>query len=376
MKIAYLSTFYPFRGGIAQFNAALYRAFEQEHQIKAFTFTRQYPKLLFPGKTQHIEKGDNPDEIPSIAVLDTINPLSYYSAAKKILDFEPKLLITKFWMPFFAPSLGMLAKSLNKKGVKTICIVDNILPHEPKPFDRALVNFYANQQDGFIVMTEKVQLDLLKVKQNAKYSLFPHPIYDHFPKKIEKNLARKELGIADGKKVLLFFGFIRSYKGLDLLIETMKNLDESYHLIIAGEDYGTFKSISKQIKDYGLENRISQFVRYISDSEVPTIFSASDLLVLPYKSGTQSGIVGISYHYDLPVVATDVGGLKEMLLPYSTGLIVREPASDLLKVAIEEYFEKGLSEKFSKNIFNYKEKYNWKNLSYAIIELYNSIANG
>ncbi|HPI19789.1 MAG TPA: glycosyltransferase, partial [Candidatus Kapabacteria bacterium] len=372
MKIAYLSSFYPLRGGIAQFNAALYRAFEKEHQIKAFTFSRQYPNLLFPGKTQYVEKGDNADIIPSTAVLDTINPLSYYSTAKKILDFKPELLISKFWMPFFAPSLGMVAKSLKKKGVKNICIVDNILPHEPKPFDRALINFYVRQQDGFIVMTEQVKNDLLSVKHNAKYSLFPHPLYDHFPKKIEKVTARKELGISNEKKVLLFFGFIRSYKGLDLLVDTLKKLDGSYHLIIAGEDYGTYSSISKQIKELNIENKVTQIVKYISDAEVPAIFSAADVLVLPYKSGTQSGIVGISYHYDLPVIATDVGGLKEMLAPYSTGLIVEKPDSDLIKEKIKMYFENNLYTEFSKNITNYKKKYNWQNLSKAIIELYKS----
>jgi len=375
MKIAYLSSFYPLRGGIAQFNAALYRAFEKEHQIKAFTFSRQYPNLLFPGKTQYVEKGDNADIIPSTAVLDTINPLSYYSTAKKILDFKPELLISKFWMPFFAPSLGMVAKSLKKKGVKNICIVDNILPHEPKPFDRALINFYVRQQDGFIVMTEQVKNDLLSVKHNAKYSLFPHPLYDHFPKKIEKVTARKELGISNEKKVLLFFGFIRSYKGLDLLVDTLKKLDGSYHLIIAGEDYGTYSSISKQIKELNIENKVTQIVKYISDAEVPAIFSAADVLVLPYKSGTQSGIVGISYHYDLPVIATDVGGLKEMLAPYSTGLIVEKPDSDLIKEKIKMYFENNLYTEFSKNITNYKKKYNWQNLSKAIIELYKSIQN-
>jgi len=224
MKIAYLSSFYPLRGGIAQFNAALYRAFEKEHQIKAFTFSRQYPNLLFPGKTQYVEKCDNADIIPSSAVLDTINPLSYYSTAKKIWDFKPDMLISKFWMPFFAPSLGMVAKSLKKKAVRNICIVDNILPHEPKPFDRTLINFYARQQDGFIVMTEQVKKDLLSVKPGAKLSLFPHPLYDHFPKKIEKETARKELGISYDKKVLLFFGFIRSYKVLDFLVDTLKKL--------------------------------------------------------------------------------------------------------------------------------------------------------
>ncbi len=373
MKIAFLSSFYPLRGGIAQFNAALYRAFEKEHQIKAYTFSRQYPNVLFPGKTQYVGKDDNVDIIPSTAVLDTINPLTFYSTAKKILDFKPDMLISKFWMPFFAPSLGMVAKLLKKKGVKNICIVDNVLPHEPKPFDRAFINFFVRQQDGFIVMTEQVKNDLLSIRQNAKYSLFPHPLYDHFPKKIEKETARNQLGISYEKKVLLFFGFIRSYKGLDILVDTLKKLDGSYHLIIAGEDYGAYNSISKQIKELNVENKVTQIVKYISDSEVPAIFSAADVLVLPYKSGTQSGIVGISYHYDLPVIATDVGGLKEMLAPYSTGLIVDKPDSDLIKEKIEFYFNNNLYTEFSKNIANYKKMYNWQNLSKAITELYVSI---
>jgi glycosyltransferase involved in cell wall biosynthesis len=369
MRIAYLSTFYPFRGGIAQFNASLYREFEKNHEVKAFTFKRQYPDILFPGQSQFVTENDKPDIIESERVLDTINPFSYTSSAKRIGKYKPDLLLMKFWMPFFAPSLGWTARALKKKGVRVISILDNVIPHERRPGDIALINFYLNQNHGFIVMSDAVKNDLLKLKPEAVYTQHPHPLYDHFGVKKDKIEARKMLNLPENKKILLFFGFIRGYKGLDLLLESVSKLPEDYLLVIAGEVYGKFDEYDEQIKRLGISNKVRKYVRYINDDEVPLFFSAADVCVQPYKSATQSGIAGISYHFDLPMIATNVGGLKEMIEPYGTGIIVDKPDVDLLTNAIQEYFMGEKAEKLKENIKIFKEICSWKNLARAIEEL-------
>lgn len=368
MRIAYLSTFYPFRGGIAQFNASLYRAFERENEIKAFTFTRQYPNILFPGETQLVTEKDKVDNIPSIEILDSINPITYYKTAKRILEFSPSIVLNKFWMPFFAPSLGKVSKILKKNKVKNFSVLDNVIPHERRFGDIALTKYFLNQQSGFVVMSETVRRDLLSLKPDAKYLFFPHPIYDHFGVRITKEEAQRQLNIPTGKKVLLFFGFIRDYKGLDLLLKCLKLLPEDYHLIIAGEVYGSFDKYDKIIKELNLTEKITKAVKYISDSEVPLYFSASDVCVLPYKSATQSGIVGIAYHFNLPIIATDVGSLREMIEPYNSGIMIEEISENSIAVAVSDYFQGNLSEQFSQNMNVYKEKYSWDKLAESIIE--------
>jgi len=373
MRIAYLSTFYPFRGGIAQFNASLYREFEKNHDIKAYTFKRQYPGFLFPGQSQFVTENDKPDVIDSERVLDTINPLTYISAPSLISKFEPDLLLMKFWMPFFAPSLGWTARTLKKKGVKIISILDNVIPHERRTGDMALIKFFLNQNHAFIVMSDAVKNDLLRIKPYALFTQHPHPLYDHFGEKKEKSEARRLLNLPEDKKILLFFGFIRGYKGLDLLLESMSKLPEDYLLVVAGEVYGKFDEYDEQIKKLGIESKVKKFVRYINDDEVPLFFSAADVCAQPYKSATQSGIAGISYHFDLPMIATNVGGLKEMVEPYGTGIIVDRPDVDLLVNAIEEYFKNNKSDDLKKNIKVFKEICSWKNLAKAIEELYGQL---
>lgn len=368
MRIAYLSTFYPFRGGIAQFNALLYSEFEKlGHQVDAWTFTTQYPQFLFPGETQFVKDDDNAEIINSTKILSTINPLSWNNTAKKIKETNPEILIMKFWMPYFAPSLGYVANKL-KKNTKIITILDNVMPHEKKIFDKSLTKYFLSKNHGFIVMSEKVKTDLLEILPSAKYILIPHPLYNHFGEKIEKNKARKILGIDPLKKTILFFGFIRDYKGLDLLIQAFDKLDNSYQLIIAGEIYGDFDKYDKLINSNSNKQNIYKFVKYISDKEVSTYFSASDVCVLPYKSATQSGITGISYHFDLPMIATNVGGLSEVVKNKITGLIVDKPDPERIAVSINEYFNKYNKNDFIQNIGELKKELSWNMFAQKIIE--------
>ncbi len=373
MRIAYLSTFYPFRGGIAQYNASLYHQLARNAEINAYTFTRQYPSFLFPGQSQFVSSSDPVDTIRSKRILDSINPLNWHLAAKEIQSWEPDLLLSKFWMPFFAPSLGKVSKILHKKNTKSIGILDNVIPHEKRLFDISLIKYYLRWQDGFIVMSEQVLDDLHQFVPNAKYEFFPHPIYSHFQPNIPLQEAREKLNIPPNKKVLLFFGFIRDYKGLDILLNALKLLPQDYHLIIAGEVYGNFNKYQEIIDRLQLQSSITLLNHYITDDEVPGIFSASDVCVLPYRSATQSGIIGVAYQYNLPVIATNVGGLQEMITPYNTGLMVEKIDPTELAKTIEQYFNKNLKEKFSANINLFKSKYNWENLAQAILDLYKRI---
>ncbi len=367
MRIAYLSTFYPFRGGIAQFNASLFRELEKKHEILAFTFTRQYPDMLFPGKTQYVTNDENADPIKSIQNLDSINPLSYFTTARHIKAFKPDLLIMKYWMSFFGPSLGTVAKLMPMQA-KVISILDNVIPHEKRFFDKAFTHYFLKQNDGFIAMSETVKNDLVSLSPNAKYIKKEHPLYDHFGKKIDQIEARRQLKISPDKKTLLFFGFIRDYKGLDVLIKAFDLLDDSYQLIIAGETYGSFDKYQQLIDSIKNKNQVYVFNDYITDDQVPAFFSAADVCVLPYKSATQSGITSIAYHFEVPLIATDVGGLKESIHHQSTGLIVDHCEPEPIALAIKDYYVGRLSMRFIPNIRKMKEELSWKSFADSLIE--------
>ncbi len=365
MKIAYLSTFYPFRGGIAQFNASLYRALEKEHDVKAFTFTRQYPDFLFPGKTQMVTSDDIADPIPALRCLDSIQPFSWIKTARIINNEHPDLLLMKYWMSYMAPSLGFVAGRVKNSGTKVLTVVDNALPHERKFFDKSFASYFMQRNTGFVAMSESVKNDILSIYPHAPILLKEHPLYDHFGEKTEQSFAREKLGLFPNKKTLLFFGFIRDYKGLDLLINSFSGLSEEYQLIIAGEVYGSFDSYQKQIDNSPNKSRIFPFVRYISDHEVPLFFSAADAVILPYKSATQSGISAIACHFEIPIIATDVGGLKEIIADEKTGIIATEPSESSVVEAIQKFFRFD-PKHWSKEMKLRKDELSWDNFSKAL----------
>ena len=358
MKIAYLSTFYPFRGGIAQFNANLSKELQKEHEVIPFTFKRQYPQFLFPGTTQYITADDHAIPINSIPVLDTANPLTYKMSARQIAKSKPDVLIMKYWMTYFAPSLGTVANYLKKQDCKVISILDNVIPHERRFFDKPLTTWFLKQNSGFVAMSESVRDDLLSLQPDARFILQEHPLYDHFGEKMDKPFAREQLEIDPEKKTLLFFGLIRDYKGLDLLIDAMPLLDESFQLVIAGESYGDFGKYRQAIDSSPARERIKVLNRYIADDEVPQLFSAADLLVTPYRSATQSGVIPIAYHFDLPVLATDVGGLKESIERAGTGLVCF-PTVESLSEGIQKFFQSE-RELFIANIQKEKKALSWE----------------
>ena len=371
MKIAYLSAFYPFRGGIAQFNALLTEALRKSgHEVMPYTFSRQYPNILFPGKTQFVSENDQAVEIDSIRILDTINPFSYRKTIYEIKKFNPDILLMKYWMSFFAPSLGKVAKKL-KNDCCVISILDNVIPHEKKFFDIPLTKYFLKQNHAFISMSKSVQNDLYKLRPNALSELTPHPVYNHFGNKLNKKEACKKLNISQDKKTILFFGFIRKYKGLDLLIKAFNSLNSEYQLLIAGESYTKFDEYQSLIDQNKNKDNIYPFVRYIDDNEVPAFFSAADVLILPYKSATQSGISGIAIHFQLSQIVSNVGGLAEYVDHKKTGLILEQTNPKSIAKSITHFFNNNYKAIFEKNIKEQNDKYSWKTLAQKLITLYN-----
>lgn len=372
MKIAILSSFYPLRGGIAQFNASLYGELSKDNIVKAFTFSRQYPQILFPGKTQYVTEDDEAVSIESEALLDTANPFTYISTLRKIRAWKPDVLIMRYWMSWFGPSLGFISRHMGKD-CKVISILDNVVPHEQHFFDKPLTSYFLSGSDGFVTLCKEVESDLLKFKIGDKpHIVQPHPLYSHFGEKLQREEAEDLLGLQHGKKNILFFGLIRKYKGLDILIDAFKNLSDEYQLIVAGEPYGSFEEYQKQIDESGAKDRIHLFPVYIKDSEVKKYFSAADVTVLPYRSATQSGVSSISYHFEVPMIVTDVGGLKETIGERGTGIVAESVDPDCIKAEIERYFaDASIRENCVKNIRTEKERLSWKKFADGLVQFVN-----
>lgn len=368
MRFAILSPIYPYRGGIAQFSGMLYTELTKEgHEVKAFNFKRLYPDILFPGKTQYVEEGDRAIRIESERVLDSVNPISYFRTVRAIRSYQPDVLIIAYWMSFFVPGYAHVANRL-KKHCQVITLIHNAIPHEPRFFDKPLASLLFKQCQGFIVMSDNVRNDLRKLCPGARYIQNPHPLYNHFGSKIERGEACRQLGISPSKRNLLFFGLIRDYKGLDLLIEAMGRLGEEYRLIIAGECYGSFEKYQALIDASPAKERISVRCAYISDDEIPVYFSAADALVLPYRSATQSGVVSVAYHYDLPMLSTPVGDFKNSIGKPGTGIVVPEISATALAQGIEELFTPERQAAIPANIAKEKAALSWETLTRKLLD--------
>ena len=337
MKIAILSSFYPYRGGIAQFNANLFEELGRHHDVRAFNFKRQYPDLLFPGRTQYVTPDAEAVPIESKALLDTAWPLSYARTARAIRDWDPDLLVMRYWMSWFAPSLGTVARHVGP-GCKVVAIMDNVIPHEPHFFDKPLTQWFLGGVGGCITMSDEVASDLLRWKKDARYKVLPHPLYNHFGPKAGKDEALRHLGIPSGGKNLLFFGLIRKYKGLDILIDAFGQLPDDYRLIVAGEPYGDFGEYQRAIDASPAKDRIYLFTNYIPDSEVKWFFSASDVTVLPYRSATQSGVNALACHFEVPMIVTDTGALRATVEGRGTGIVVDAPEPEAVRDGILRFF--------------------------------------
>lgn len=366
MKISIFSAFYPFRGGIAQFNARLVEELVKKNEVSTFTFKKQYPNFLFPGKTQYVESLVNTDAVPASRIVSAFNPFSYFSASKRIKRSSPEIFITNYWMTFFGPFMGWFGRSLKNKS-KRIAILHNLIPHEKRFFDQWCNRYFLKHYDGFVVLSEAVKQDLLLMKPDAKFLLIEHPLYDHFGEKMSSDAAIKKLGIEENKKIVLFFGIIRDYKGLDNLIKAMSILSDDYQLVIAGEVYGDAAQYDELIASTGKSESIYFFNQYIADDEVNLYFSAADLCVLPYRTATQSGITAISHYFDVPVLATNVGGLKETIEHKKTGFIIEKSDPTQLAEGINSFFNETDPQELKLSIQQLKKERSWETFTSELL---------
>ena len=340
----------------------------KDNTVKAFNFKRQYPDLLFPGKTQYVTKDDDAVPIESDSLLDTANPFTYVKTYKAIRDWKPDLVIISYWMSWFAPSLGWIARRL-KKRCKVISILHNVIPHEPRFFDAPLTKYFLSGCTANVTLSDQVSDDLASLAPKALKTTLFHPVYAHFGEKVPREEAEEKLELEKGKKNLLFFGLIREYKGLDILIEAFGRLDESYSLIVAGEPYGSFVKYEELIQASPAKDRIKLFTRYIKDSEVKYFFSAADLAVLPYRSATQSGISAISWHFEVPMVVTDVGGLKQAVGDSGTGLVAERPDPECVAEEVAKYFsDDNIRALCVNSIRAEKERLSWKTFARRLLD--------
>ena len=345
----------------------------RDHTVKAFNFTTQYPAILFPGKTQYVGPDDKATPVESEAVLSTVNPFSWCKAAKAIRNWKPDVLVLRYWMSWFAPSLGWVSRHV-EKDCKVVAITDNIIPHEPRFFDKPLTRWFLKGVDGCITMSDEVAADLVKIAPAMPHKVLLHPVYSHFGQGIPKEEAERALGIPSGSRNLLFFGLIRKYKGLDILIKAFGELPEDYRLIIAGEPYGSFDEYQQLIDESPARNRISLFQRYIPDSDVPVFFSAADACVLPYRSATQSGVGALAMQFDVPMIVTDTGALRASVEGRGVGLVVDKPEPACVRDGIISFFNTpGLREKCIQNTQECRALATWSGFCKGLVSFTESL---
>ncbi len=364
-KIIIIGSAYPFRGGLAAYNERLAREYiKNGDDVVIYTFTLQYPSFLFPGKSQYSES-PAPTDIKIIRIVNSINPLNWIKVGNRIKKQKPDLVIIKFWIPFMAPCFGTIARRIKKNNfTKIISIVDNIIPHEKRVGDRILASYFVQAVHGFVAMSKSVMEDI-KLFNKTKPVLFcPHPLYDHFGEIIPKEKAICNLKLDTNYKYILFFGFIRDYKGLDLLLKSFAKLsikNKSIKLIVAGEFYTDSKPYFDLIKINQLDEFVIMHNNFIPDEKVADYFCASDIVVQPYKNATQSGVTQIAYHFNKPMIVTDVGGLAEIIPDGKVGYVVK-PDSEKLAEVIFKFFDLNKEKEFMEAASVEKDKYSWTNM--------------
>lgn len=378
MNIVILGTSHPFRGGLASYNERLAQALIHDgHYVKIHTFSLQYPQFLFPGETQYSEE-PAPRDLTIEQSVNSINPLNWLSVGDRLKKEKPDLLIVKYWLPFMGPCFGTIIRKLKKnKHTKIICILDNVIPHESRPGDKLFTKFFVKPIDGYIAMSQKVMDDIKLFDDSKPKLLTPHPLFDGFGDIIPKQTALEKLNLNREFKYILFFGFVRKYKGLDLLLEAMNDprfKDEKIKLIIAGEYYADKEFYAEIIQKHNLQDKIVEFQKFITDSEVKYYFSACDLVVQPYKTATQSGVTQIAYHFNKPMIVTDVGGLAEICPDGRVGYVVQANQQEIAD-AILKYFNQTDKDLMQKHILEEKKKYSWHILIQKITTLFNTVVS-
>ena len=364
-QITIIGPAYPLRGGLSSYNELLALKLQnQGHQVKIITFSLQYPNFLFPGKTQ-LSNSLPPDNLDIEVCLNSINPINWILLGRKIKNEKPDLVIFRFWMPFMGPSLGTLGRMIRGNNhTKIVAITDNIIPHEKRAGDRLLTSYFLKSCDAFLTMSKSVLNDLQSF-QIAKPAIFnPHPMYENFGEQVDPVQAKKKLGLDVEKNYVLFFGFIRKYKGLDTLLKAFSDQrlkEKNLQLIIAGEYYDSPQVYEQLIDDLELRNHVILANHYIEDSDVSLYFSAADLVAQTYKTATQSGVTQIAYYYNRPMLVTDVGGLSELVPHQKVGYVTSQDTQEISD-CIFDFYEHKRAPEFLKNIASERDKFTWESL--------------
>ncbi|MCM1150570.1 MAG: glycosyltransferase [Alistipes sp.] len=374
MKITILGPAHPYRGGLASIMETMARVFRQRGaEVRIRTFTRQYPALLFPGKSQTVS-APAPEDLRIERWVDTVNPFNWLRVGRRLRRERPDFVLLKYWTPFMAPCFGTIARLARKNGhTKILCQIDNVEPHEHHFVDKPFNRYFLRSVDGFVYMSEQVHRELAAYT-HAPALFSPHPLFEHFGERVGRNEACVRLGLDPAAEYLLFFGLIRDYKGLDLLLDAWASLRregrmEGRKLIVAGEFYTPKERYLQQIAAHGLQDEVILHDRFIPDAEVKYYFSVADCVVQPYKTATQSGVTQIAYQFCTPMIVTAVGGLAEIVPDGRVGYVC-PPTADGVAGAIERIYAPGVLERFRENCIEERKRFSWEEMCSRIEELY------
>lgn len=369
MKIVFLGTAHPYRGGIASFNEMLARQLSAlGHEVEIITFTLQYPSFLFPGKTQYSDS-PAPDDLAIDRMLNSIAPWSWVRTACEIKRRRPDMLFVRYWSPYLAPALGFVCRMVRKAGIEVVALADNIIPHERHFYDNMLTRYFIGSADRFVCMSRQVEGELAMFGSGKPVSFAPHPIYSNYGDPIDRTRACDLIGLDPSERYALFFGLIRDYKGLDHLLDAWADYKKhdgtnGKKLLVAGEFYADKAAYMQQIARLGIFDSVVIHDRFIPDAMVAAYFCASDMIVQPYKTATQSGVTQIAYHFGTPMIVTPVGGLPEIVPDGKVGYVVEK---DRLPEAMERCFDAGINAILKANIAIEKERFSWRRMAETVI---------
>ncbi|MFK8037622.1 MAG: glycosyltransferase [Crocinitomicaceae bacterium] len=378
LNIIIIGPAHPYRGGIALGNERLASELQElGHEVNITTFTVQYPSFLFPGKTQYSE-AEPPHSLNIKRSINAMNPLNWYKVGKQIKKKKPDIVLFRFWLPLMGPCFGTIARIIKKnKHTKILTLLDNVIPHEGRMGDKLFTKYFAKPQDGYIAMSKQVKEDIAIFSPKTPCLYSPHPLFDNYGKKYKKTEAKKALSLNSECNYILFFGLVRDYKGLDLLIEGFSYFDFKKHnvkLLVAGEFYSNEDDYHQLIEKFSLSDHVKLVNEFIKDEEVGYYFSAADLLAQPYKSATQSGVAQIGYHFEIPMLVTNVGGLPEIVPNGVIGYVVERNPIEIGN-ALTDFYEEKKGDIFSGNFAQEKEKFTWDKMAATLLELYQSEQN-
>jgi glycosyltransferase involved in cell wall biosynthesis len=375
MKVILIGPAYPLRGGIANFNESLAIAFiKNSIETTIVSYYYQYPRFLFPGESQTVE--GKPTYLLKIKpLISSINPWSWFKTARYLSQESPDMVIVQFWLPYMAPALGSILRLFRGRNTKVIGVMHNVFPHEKRLADKILTRYFISACQGFVCLSKSVLLQLEHLTSNPNKIFVPHPIYDIFGDKVSKAEARKYLGLSPSDKVLLFFGIIRKYKGLELLLralatDRLKNL--GIKLIVAGEFYEDKRHYFQLVEQLGISQQVIFTDRFIPNDEVKYYFCAADMVVQPYLSATQSGVTQVAYNFERPMLVTNVGGLSEIVFDKRTGYVT-EVNPNAIALAIEDFYVNNREEEMSANVLAEQYRFSWHAMVDSLLQLGDSI---